>query len=80
MKVKERLIRLIQSLASESPVSRRKLILSFNKSRRAEARIALSGLLSEGYVNPLGTGRRGSPLRIVMSATWRADRCPLCGR
>ncbi len=78
MYVKERLIRLIQ-LSSEGPVLRRKLIQTFDASRRKEAEFELSSLISAGYVNPLGTGRRGSPLMVITSATWPFNKCPLCG-
>jgi len=79
MHVKERLIRLIQA-AEGLPLLRRELILSFDKSRRKKAEFELSLLVSLGYVNPIGTGRRGSPSMIVTSSTWPFDKCPLCGQ
>ena len=76
--VRERLIRLIQ-LSPSTSVLNRKLIRSFDKSRRAEAEIELSLLISQGYVNPIGTGRRGSPKMVTISPTWPFNKCPLCG-
>lgn len=48
-------------------------------SRRKQIVKELSVLLGEGYVIRLGTGRRGDPFRIVLSATWPHNKCPLCG-
>lgn len=76
MQVRERLIRLIQS--SQQPILRRKLVSTFDVSRRKEAEQELSLLVSEGYVNPLGTGRRGMPFRVVTSETWPFNKCPFC--
>lgn len=77
MNVRERLIRQMQS--SQEPVLRRKLILSFDKSRRAQAGEELSVMISSGYLNLLGTGRRGQPHRLIVSGTWPHDKCPMCG-
>jgi hypothetical protein len=78
MNVKERLIRMIQS--SPKPPHYRNLIQSFDKSRRAQAIVELSFLLSAGYIHMLGTGRRGQPHRVVISGTWPFNKCPMCGQ
>jgi hypothetical protein len=84
MDVKERLIHMIQSADgltrdSDTPLSRHELIEAFDKSRRAKAAQELSNLIGAGYVNVLGTGRRGSPIRILRNKAWPFDKCPLCG-
>jgi hypothetical protein len=77
MNIKERLIRKIQE--ANKPVSRHELIEAFDKSRRARASQELSNLIGAGYVNVLGTGRRGSPIRIAPNKTWPFNKCALCG-
>ena len=74
--VRARVIRLIQENA---PVFRRTLEQLFAASTRGIAKQVISDLLSDNYIAVTGTGRRGSPETIVLSAGWPAAKCPMCG-
>jgi predicted HTH transcriptional regulator len=70
--------RLIELINGEQPsVSRHKLIHAFEPHRRAKAAEELEALVKAGYVNLIGTGRRGMPIKIVQSPTWPYNKCPL---
>ena len=74
--IRARVIRLIQTKA---PVFRRNLEKAFAGSTRGLAKQVISELLSENYIIVVGTGRRGNPEKIVLSAGWPAAKCPMCG-
>lgn len=75
--VRERVIRLIKERA---PVTRRSLERAFATSTRETAKQVISDLIGDNWVAVVGTGRRGSPEKIVLSGGWPAERCPLCGK
>ena len=78
---KEKMIRVLRELSTDAPATERAIYRRFSQSKRGlkDAQRALAELLSQGYVNRLGTGRRDSPFRIVLSSTWEHNKCPLCG-
>jgi predicted HTH transcriptional regulator len=63
--IKERVIRLIQDHA---PITRRNLEQSFAASTRELAKQTINELLNNNYIAITGTGHRGSPETIVISA------------
>lgn len=76
--VRARMLRIIAR--SVGPVSRSRLVRAFNGSAMALAKDELSNIISEGVVNLIGTGRRGSPYKVVKGSGWPAEICPLCGK
>lgn len=77
--VRERLIRKLSVVTARGFVFERELLRLFTSSDHSKVVEQLSSLISEGYAHRLGTGRRGDPHRIVLSATWPFNKCPLCG-
>ena len=76
LSIRERVIRLVQDRA---PIARRNLEYAFAASTREMAKRAISDLLSDNYIAITGTGRRGSPEIVVLSAGWKPGKCPMCG-
>ena len=78
-RTREILIRMLQEMPEGGFIYERAIPRLVSSSRRKQIIKELSTLLGEGYVVRLGTGRRGDPHRIVLSATWPFNKCPLCG-
>jgi hypothetical protein len=76
--VRARMLRIIAH--SVDPVSCYHLVRAFNGGARALAKDELSNIISEGVVNLIGTGRRGSPYKVVKGSSWPVGICPLCGK
>lgn len=75
--IRERVVRLIRE---KSPIFKRSLEQLFAGSTRKLAEQVISDLLSENYIVEVGTGRRGNPKKIIVSAGWPLDKCPMCGK
>lgn len=76
---RELLIRLLRDIPNGGFLYERAIPRMVASSRRRQVMKELSLLLSEGFINRLGTGKRGDPHRIVLSAIWPFNKCPLCG-
>ena len=62
----------------QEPILERALLRQFSGPRQKKAIEELSLLLSEGFLNRLGTGRRNNPFRITRSGSQPINRCPYC--
>jgi hypothetical protein len=75
-----RMIRVLQEIKPGSYIYETRIYSRFTSKRtEREIREVLDEFLSKGYIYRLGTGKRGSPFKIVLSKAWPHNRCPFCG-
>ena len=75
-RIRLRLIKLVSS--SQGPFVRTLLLDKFNPHDRAQAASALSDLISQNVFATTGLGKRGSPVKVIRSAGFPVDHCPMC--
>jgi len=73
--VRARIVKII----NEHPIiTQRSLLNQIGQSYRSQVESELSKLLSIGWLNRIGLGTRGSPVKFIKGMSWPADRCPYC--